>query len=217
MEKVRVNVFGDFACPWVYNTAVWLDRVKQRYQDDLQITWKNFSLEQNAFTLKQKENDESSEWKVWEEPDIAKCRSLQAALAGEAARRQGGELHSQFHLALLIARHGGETRIPLNDPGPICEVAEKVGLDMARFRKDLEDPALREKVGRDHQEAVALGIFGTPTYVFENGNVAFLKAFLPPPEDAVSEFEHFVAIASHRNYIGELKRPQPPWPKGALD
>ena len=83
--------------------------------------------------------------------------------------------------------------------------------------KTSQDPTLREKVGHDHEEAVSRGVFGTPTYVFEGGRVAFLKAFAPPAEDAVSEFEHFVAIASHRNYIGELKRPQPPWPKGALD
>ena len=54
-------------------------------------------------------------------------------------------------------------------------------------------------------------------FVFENGNTMFVKAFIPPEGDAVAEFEHFVAIAKHRNYIGEIKRPQPPWPKGALD
>ena len=32
----------------------------------------------------------------------------------------------------------------------------------------------------------------------------------------VGAFEGFMATAGHRSYIGEIKRPQPPWPKGAV-
>lgn len=196
---------------------MWLDRVKQVYGDDMEITWRNFSLEQNAFTLKQKSEGTESDWKVWEQEDPTQGRSLMGQIGAEAARRQGPELYDKFHLALLTARHGGDGRIALNEEEPLVDLAQQVGLDTAKFREDLRDPALRKSIGADHEDAVSQSIFGTPTFVFENGNAAFIKAFIPPQNDAVAEFEHFIALMDHRSYIGEIKRPQPPWPKGAVD
>ena len=189
---------------------MWLDRVQRDYGDNLEVTWKNFSLEQIN-------SKEGPEWKVWEQSDLPQRRSLLAALAGEAARRQGKELYDRFHLALLKARHGGGERIPLNEEEPILKLAEKEGLDAARLKEDMKDPELLEIIGREHTEAVeSHGVFGTPTFLFENGNSAYLKTFVPPEEEATAFFEHFVAMIAHSPYVGELKRPQPPWPKGSL-
>jgi hypothetical protein len=33
----------------------------------------------------------------------------------------------------------------------------------------------------------------------------------------MSAFKDFMGIASSRKYFGELKRPQPPWPRGVKD
>ena len=192
---------------------MWLDKVKKAYGDNLNITWKNFSLEQNAHNLKE---GLDSNWKVWEQEDASERRSLVSQIAAEAARRQGEDAHAKFHLALLVARHGGEGRISLSDEDAILELAERVGLDSAQMREDMKDPELRRKIGEEHEAAISEGIFGTPTYVFENGNMAYLKAFIPDDEDAVASLEHYIALANHRNYFGEIKRPQPPWPKGVL-
>ncbi len=137
-------------------------------------------------------------------------------MAAEAARRQGPELYVKFHLALLTARHGGDDRIALNEEEPLVKLAEEVGLDAGRFREDLKDRELAGIIGRDHEEAAAEGIFGTPTFQFENGTSAYIKTFIPPAEDSVAAFEHFTAMMGSRSYIGEIKRPQPPWPKGAM-
>jgi predicted DsbA family dithiol-disulfide isomerase len=189
---------------------VWLDRVKKAYVDRLEITWRNFSLEQIN-------SKEGPEWKAWEQPDLNERRSLIAAMAAEAARRQGQELYEKFHLTLLTARHGGEGRIALNEEEPLIDLAKQVGLDIERFREDLKDRDLANIIGQDHTEAAGNhGIFGTPTFLFENGHSVYLKTFIPPDEDSENAFEHFIAIASQRTYVGELKRPQPPWPKGAL-
>ena len=189
---------------------MWLDRVKKTYKDDLEITWKNFSLEQ----VNSKRGDD---WKVWEQDEVTEARSLLSQVAAEAARKQGPELYEKYHLALLTARHGGDGRMALNEEEPLLNLAKAVGLDAERLRKDMQDPELPKIIGRDHEEAAAESIFGTPTFVFENGNAAYIKTFIPPVDDAVIEFEHFVAVMSDRSYIGELKRPQPPWPKGVLD
>jgi predicted DsbA family dithiol-disulfide isomerase len=188
---------------------VWLDKVKRVYGDDLDITWKNFSLEQV--------NNKEPENKVWDREDVTQARSLLSQIGAEAARNQGPELYEKFHLALLIARHGGDSRLALNEEAPLIELAGQIGLDVERFKADLKDPGHAKKIGQEHEEAVGEGIFGTPTFVFENGQTCYIKTFIPPDEDALAEFEHFVAIACDRPYIGEIKRPQPPWPKGALD
>ena len=189
---------------------MWLDRVKRHYGDGLEIEWKNFQLEQVN-------SKEEAEWKVWELADERDARSLVAAVAGEAARRQGVEAFERFHLGLLTARHGGEGRVPLNESEAVARVAEEAGLDVERFKKDLRDRSLLDVIARDHTEAAEEhGVFGTPTFVFEDGSASYLKTFIPPEDDSVAFFEHFVALASHRSYIGEIKRPQPPWPKGAV-
>ena len=180
------------------------------YGENLQVTWRHFSLEQVN-------SKKGPEWWVWDQPDTYDSRSLLSLRAGEAARRQGDEAFGRFHLALLAARHGGDGRIPLNETEPLASVARDAGLDVGRFREDLQDRELLKNIARDHTEGVEKhGVFGTPTFVFENGNAAYLKSFIPPPEDSTTFFEHFVALMAHRSYVGELKRPQPPWPKGAL-
>ena len=189
---------------------MWLDRVRQAYGDRLDITWKHFSLEQVN-------SEKGPEWKVWEQSDVATANSLLSQIALEAAKCQGAVAFDRYHLALLIARHGGDGRIALNRMEPLLDVAREAGLDAARLREDMDDTALAEKVGRDHVEAAAEhGVFGTPTFVFESGNAAYLKTFIPPEGDAVEFFEHFVAMTAHSSYFGEIKRPQPPWPKGAV-
>ena len=81
---------------------------------------------------------------------------------------------------------------------------------------DVTDESIRGIIGKEHEYADSLGIFGTPTFVFDDGEVVFLKTFTPAAEDSVAEFEHFLGV-SRRSNIGEIKRPQPPWPKGVMD
>jgi predicted DsbA family dithiol-disulfide isomerase len=57
-----------------------------------------------------------------------------------------------------------------------CPIGEKVllqivtslGLDMERFRADLHDPALRERIDKDVVDGHQNGVSGTPT-IFING------------------------------------------------
>ena len=174
----------------------------------MKLNWRNFSLEQ----INYKGDDEL---KVWEVKDLTQTKALMASIAGEAAKRQGEEAFDKFFLNLLKKRH--EERVPLNDNEIFINVAVECGLDVDRFKKDILDPELVNIIAKDHQEAsVTHGAFGTPTFLFNNGQSAYLKAFIPPQEDSVEAFEHFVELFSERSYFGEIKRPQPPWPKGAM-
>jgi hypothetical protein len=189
---------------------VWLDRVARAEPGRLEITWKSFVLDQIN-------SKKGSDWKLWEQDGAYEAsRSLLSLHAGESAKLQGRDAFERFHVALLIARHGGR-RVSLNDRGALVEVAREVGLDVPGFEQGLDDRSLLENVARDHTEAVEEhGVFGTPTFLFENGTSAYLKSFVPPEDDSVDFFNHFVAIFADRAYVGEIKRPQPPWPKGAV-
>ena len=90
-------------------------------------------------------------------------------------------------------------------------------MEINEFTEVLDDSKTLKAIGNDHEHALELGIFGTPTFVFQNGFSAFLKMFTPPKNEAMSAFEHFMGIAKERKYFGEIKRPQPPWPRGAGD
>ena len=83
----------------------------------------------------------------------------QAAIASIAARNQGKfwPLHD-----LLFANYN-----QLND-GKIRELAESVGLDMARFDKDIANPSLQQEIDLDLQLGTKSGVRGTPA-VYING------------------------------------------------
>ena len=191
---------------------MWLDQVKQEYGDNLQINWRHFSLEQVN-------SRNGPDWKVWEQMDVREARALLSSVAAEAAKRQGNSAaFDRFHLALLTARHGGD-RLPLNQDEPLVAIAEEAGLDVEQFKKDLDNPEVLAAVAADHEAATTQenGVFGTPTFLFENGHTAYMKTFIPPKGEAVEVFDSFVTLFGGRTYIGEIKSPQPPWPKGAVD
>ena len=83
----------------------------------------------------------------------------QAAVASIAARNQGKfwPLHDQ-----LFANYN-----QLNDE-KIRALAASVGLDMERFDKDIQDPALQQEVAADMQLGTSSGVRGTPA-VYING------------------------------------------------
>ena len=134
---------------------------------------------------------------------------------GVAAARQGSQAHHDYVMEMLDAKH--LRREDIRSVEAVTACARKIGLDITTFKTDLEDPSTLEEIGRDHEFAVENGVFGTPTFRFVDGSWAFLKMFTPPESDTMRAFDHFMGIASDSKYFGELKRPQPPWPRGATD
>jgi len=86
-------------------------------------------------------------------------KAMDAALAMQAARRQGKEwaLHDK-----MFENNQALTREDIE------RYAKEVGLDVAKFKKDWDDPKVKEEVTADQQVASAAGASGTPTF-FING------------------------------------------------
>jgi len=175
--------------------------VKEVLGPKLTVNWRYFSLEQVS-------SKEGPEWKLWEQPQGYTSRGRNAFHAAEAARNQGEAAFEAFHIALLKARH--EEHRDIADMATLSEVAEGVGLDMAQFRKDLNDRRLLGKLAEDHTFAVeTLNIFGTPTLVFPEQQAVFLKMTPPPAvEESVPLFADVRRLAEIRRQVSEIKRPQ---------
>lgn len=189
---------------------MWLDLVREQTGEEVEIDWRPFSLDQANQKI-------GPEYLVWDLPDEELPPPLWAHRAGIAAKRQGQSTFNSFLISLLNERH--LNRVELNDFEALTSIAEKSGLDIGQFAKDLNDRTTLQVIAASHQEAVNdLGVFGTPTVVFPNGGTAFLKmARLASKEQAARAFHSVMDLMEGDLFIGEVKRPQPPWPKGIPD
>ena len=91
--------------------------------------------------------------------------SMTSALAAEAAGKQGKywEMHDKL---FENQRSWGESRSSKADE--FEKYAEDLGLDMAKYKRDVESKDLKNRIERDRSSGFRLGIQGTPTF-FLNG------------------------------------------------
>ncbi|HEX3698089.1 MAG TPA: thioredoxin domain-containing protein [Polyangia bacterium] len=85
--------------------------------------------------------------------------AMEAALAFQAANRQGKawELHDKMF--------DNNTQL---ERANLDKYAAEIGLNMARFKKDMDDPKLKDEIAQDQKLANSVGANGTPTF-FING------------------------------------------------
>ena len=203
-ESIAVDVYFDFSCPYVHSAAGWLREVKSQLGErGIEVTWKFFPLEQvNA--------PEDADMPIWDLPADRRSRGRDSFHAAAAARRQGREAFERFHAALLTLKH--EEGQDHGKRSTLDEAAIRAGLDLARFAADLDDRELLAQIKNDYVDGKErLGVFGTPTFVFPNGQSAYLRILPPPPpEEAVAFWLDFVRDARDRPYLHEIKRPRRP-------
>lgn len=91
----------------------------------------------------------------------AHAQSHPAARATLAAHRQGRfwQMHD-----LIFANQGSLSG------ARFVEFATELGLNVEKFKKDLEDPAIYTQIERDKKEAIAANLTGTPT-IYINGRL----------------------------------------------
>lgn len=165
------------------------------------LTWRSFPLEQ----VNQQEEGPS----FWEQT-VDEARSLRAFLAAEAIRDQGDNLLNAFVFGLLEAVHLEKKRVDQMDT--ILEVARAVpGVDVDRMVRDMETPEFRQRIAADYELGVNhYGVFGTPTFLFQDGEAVFLKLNRPLGETPTKLFETLQQLSLGMPAIRELKKPRPP-------
>src|SRR5690348_15270072 len=129
-EPITFDIFFDYTCPFVFRASRLVDAVQRSGARRVEARWRYFSLTQV--------NSKDEGWTVWEAPASEHVRGRLAFAAAEAARRQ--HRFAPMHEALLLARH--RDRADIDDRGVVERLAAEAGLDLERFRRDLDDPSI---------------------------------------------------------------------------
>lgn len=203
MGTIELEIFYDYNCPFVYRAAKMLEAVRASGARDVSVSWRFFSLTQ----VNHRSDPAGDGWTVWSAPDSEPVKGRLAFKAAEAARRQ--DRFDAFHAALLDARH--RDRLDIESEQVVEEVAEKAGLDIGRFRRDVADPEILGRLERDHTEARdTYGVFGTPTLRLPGGAAYLRLARVLEGDDALRVFDSVVQTISKEPEVLEIKRPVPP-------
>jgi protein-disulfide isomerase len=96
----------------------------------------------------------------WNNPLVMHQGADLLAIAGLAAQRQG----KFWEMSDLLFKE------PKRDLESVEQKAGELGLDMDQFRKDMQDPALRQRMEEERSLAEALGATSTPSYLV-NGKI----------------------------------------------
>lgn len=114
---------------------------------------------------------------VVEEFPILTPQSAIASRAALAAARQGK--YAPFHQALMMYRGG-------LDEDAIFGVARDVGLNLARLRRDMDDPKLAAAIALNLKLAQVIGAHGTPTFIIDGRILTQPSASLNFPDLAAT-------------------------------
>lgn len=139
--SVTLVEYLDFECSACGAYFPVVKKLEQEFPQDLRIVKRYFPL-----------------------PPPNHSNGLPSALAVEAAARQGK--YAEMHDLLFTEQKswGGKPA----DKQIFERYAEKLGLDMDRFKEDVSSAAVKTRVNRDKNSGTTLGISGTPTF-FLNG------------------------------------------------
>ena len=119
-------------------------------------------------------------------PEAGHASALDAALAVEAAARQD-KLAAMARKLYGTRSEWGEGRRSQRDV--FVSFARELGLDMGRFRADLNDPGLRARVEFDREEGAALGLESAPGLFLDGEPYALPESFVDMQEEIDAELE----------------------------
>jgi protein-disulfide isomerase len=136
---VTLEEYGDFQCPPCGMFSVFLGQLEKEYDSRLRVVFRNFPLAMHE-------------------------HAREAALAAEAAGFQGRfwEMHD-----VLYREQEAWSKAP-NVRELFESYAGTMGLDVDKFRKDMDGEKARARVDADRQRGESLGIQITPTLFINN-------------------------------------------------
>lgn len=148
--KITIVEYSDFECPYCSRGYQTLKEVEKAYGNQIRVVFKHLPLDFHP-------------------------KAMPAAKHFEAIARQSAEKAYKWHDMIF------ENQADLRAKGEafMKETAKKVGADMKKLEKDLNDPALMTRINADIEEAKKFGISGTPGFLI---NGVSLKGAYPFPE-----------------------------------
>ncbi len=156
--------FADYGCGHCKEASENMDRLLKEFPDRYRLAFRNFPL---------------GRWQ-WSIPEAA---------AAEAAAKQGKfwEMHD------IMFANQAEIDDPTFGVDRIMAWAKSIGLDVQQLKKDMNTPAMHDRITRDHEIAQINNVIYTPSFFIipsdPNGKVRMIvgpadaKAILPNPND----------------------------------
>jgi protein-disulfide isomerase len=146
---VTLVEFGDFQCPPCANLSEPINQFERDYGARLRFVFRHFPLANHQ-------------------------HAREAALASEAAGLQGRfwEMHDLLYREQSVWSKAQDVRVSFN------AYAGMLGLNIERFKKDMESEQAKARVESDEQQATTRGVRTTPTIFINNRQVS--PAYLNP-------------------------------------
>lgn len=160
---VTLEEFGDFECPPCANLASAYGQIEEGYSAQIRVIFRHFPLPGHP-------------------------HAPEAAQVAEAAGLQGRfwEMHD------LLYKEQGVWSKAVDARGLFNSYAGTLGLNLERFKTDVDSPEVKERVASDKKRGTDLGVHSTPTIFINDRQV-------PPP----------VNVATIRAAIDAALNPKP--------
>jgi len=200
-QTYQITVWSCYVCPYAWRAAEWLERVQDKLDDDLHITWKSFLLEQAN-------NRRGAQWKAWQDARFTSRDIPPHEAAKSILTHHGREAFKTFHMAVFRAYHLDHRDIA--NPLELVAIARELGLETDALQEDLRTRKFKEVVGADHEEADELyDIFGVPTLLLDGQQPTFVKLAAGPWEGTDEDLDLFQSLTATapRPYVMEMKKP----------
>src|SRR5437879_6476437 len=147
---VTLEEFGDFECRPCGDVSPVLEKIEQDYGTQLRVIFRQFPLAMHK-------------------------HALEAARASEAAGLQDRfwEMHDLLYHSRIVWPFAPDVRKTFDD------YAKSIGLDLERFKKDMDGEQVRARIAADQGRAKSLGVDRTPT-LFINNRLVPVTSLTPP-------------------------------------
>jgi protein-disulfide isomerase len=142
--QLVLEEFGDFQCPPCGMVAPIIEKMEHEFADKLVVVYRQFPLDMHK-------------------------HALAASAAAEAAAVQG-----KFWEMNKMLYENQDAWASAKDVGPIFEgYAQKLGLDIERYKEDINNPKTLERIRADQERGKSLGVTSTPTVFLNDERVPF--------------------------------------------
>jgi len=146
---VTLEEFGDFQCPPCGRLSDPINQLERDYSSRLRLVFRHFPLGMHV-------------------------HASEAAWAAEAAGLQGRfwEMHDLLYREQDVWSKASDVRVLFSS------YAGMLGLNVDRFKKDMESDDVKARVALDRSRAAAIGVSNTPT-IFINNQAVDTKSMSP--------------------------------------
>ena len=155
---VTLEEFGDFQCQPCGDLSPILEKIEQDYGDRLRVIFRQFPLGMHKY-------------------------ALGAARASEAAGLQGRfwEMHDLLYHNRFVWPRAPDIQNAFDD------YAKSLGLDVARFKKDMDGEEVKARIVADQLRGKSLGVDRTPVFFINNRQVPVTSLNPPGLHSAIDE------------------------------